>query len=185
MYVAYVETRDIIQNLFVEVCSRENASTDQISLFWFLFLLILFMMTKSKKKKRSRFKEEYLKKKDSTSQNSLQLLTKMYVTYVKTRDVIQKSSQRLILEKMYQMIRDLFSFLFLLLLILCIMTSVCIMTSKNLFFIMTLHIIVRLVYFYKLFLIDSLKANSYSLELSNFYIRLFKKQTSYYSALKN
>ena len=94
MYVAYVETRDIIQNVFVEVCSRENASTDQISLFVLVFVpLDTFhddkKRKKKKKKKRSRFKEEYLKKKDSTSQNSLQVLTKMYVTYVKTRDVIQ------------------------------------------------------------------------------------------------
>ena len=90
MYVAYVETRDIIQNVFVEVCSRENASTDQIFLFVLVFVpLDTFHDDKKRKKKRSRFKEEYLKKKDSTSQNSLQVLTKMYVTYVKTRDVIQ------------------------------------------------------------------------------------------------
>lgn len=174
MYVAYVETRDIIQNVFVEVCSRENASTDQISLFVLVFVpLDTFHDDKKRKKKKSRFKEEYLKKKDSTSQNSLQVLTKMYVTYVKTRDVIQNVFVEIYSrENVSTDQRSLFAFVFTPLDTLHddFLSS----TLKSVFFlIMTLHLIVKLVYCCKLCLIDSLKANTYSLELRNFYIRLY------------
>lgn len=158
------------------VLERMRQLIRYLCLFQFLFLLILFMMTKSEKKekkKRSRFKEEYLKKKDSTSQNSLQVLTKMYVTYVKTRDVIQNVFVEIYSrENVSTDQRSLFAFVFTPLDTLHddFLSS----TLKSVFFlIMTLHLIVKLVYCCKLCLIDSLKANTYSLELRNFYIRLY------------